>query len=549
MKILEKIKQIIAIIAFSILLNACDSYIEEEVFSDITTENFLTEDTADQLIVGLYTSMRGVHNNHSYHFAGTDVFTTQGEVFSFSSENDYNTFNAPQSSGFWNANYDVISKANTAINRFEIEVDWSSAGLSEKAYGIAQARALRALSFFYLAQQYGGVVLDMEEPQSIRNNYTRSTEEETYSLIISELEAVIPDLKEAPETGRLSRRAAQHVLAEVYLTRAYASYGESTDFATAAALAEQAIGSYDIRSQTFEQLFAYDNQVNPEILFAAQWGDTGFVQDRGNNKHSLFMTGVNELPGISRNNPYGKSGNSLMPTPYFYSLFDDNDTREEVTMHRVLYADEPGFSVGSDDIAVGDTVMYFPKEPLDMAELIDKLDRYWVYQPDQYLFGRPDEVGDVNYTYELNRLFTNFPIFKKFDDEVFQEEGLGARDTYVYRIAGTHLLAAEAFLGAGNTTRALFHLNRVRERATGVADYYTTIDLDVLLEERALELAGEENRWTVLKRMGKLEERINLYNPHVMDHGAFDSSKHLLRPIPLKELEISPETMMQNPGY
>ena len=88
----------------------------------------------------------------------------------------------------------MISKANTAINRYETQINWSDAKLGEKAYGIAQARALRALAFFNLAQQYGGVVLDLDEPQSIRNDYTRSTEQETYTLIIEELEASIPGL-------------------------------------------------------------------------------------------------------------------------------------------------------------------------------------------------------------------------------------------------------------------------------------------------------------------------------------------------------------------
>ena len=138
---------------------------------------------------------------------------------------------------------------------------------------------------------------------------------------------------------------------------------------------------------------------------------------------------------------------------------------------------------------------------------------------------------------------------KKFDDEIYFDQNGGARDTFIFRVAETHLLAAEAFLGAGNTTQALFHINRVRERATGVADHYTTIDLDTILEERALELAGETNRWAVLKRMGKLEERIEMYNPHVVDHGAFDASKHLLRPIPTREIDLSPNTMTQNPNY
>ncbi|AWV97115.1 RagB/SusD family nutrient uptake outer membrane protein [Arcticibacterium luteifluviistationis] len=543
------IKQVAVLLTCSVLIGGCDNYIEEDIYSGITSENFLSEDNVDQLVIGLYDATRDVYKNYGYKFAGTDIFTSKSEVFSFSSENDYNSFNAPQSNGVWSSNYGVISKANTAINRYETQIDWSDANLENKAYGIAQARALRALAYFNLAVQYGGVALELDEPQSIRTDYTRSSEEETYALIISELEGAIPALKDAPETGRFSKRAAQHLLAEVYLTRAYKSYAGGNDFQMAADLAIQAIGSYDIRSQSFAELFDYDNQVNSEILFAAHWGDTGFAEDRGNNKHSLFMSGVESLPGVSRSNLYGKTGDGLMMTPYFYSLFADNDSRENVTMHRAIIADEAGFAIGSDEIAIGDTVVYFPKHALSEAELKDKLERYWVYQPDQYLYGRPETIAGVNYQFTANPILTNFPMMKKFDDEIFQEENNGARDTYIFRVAETHLIAAEAILGAGNTTQALVHINRVRERATGVADHYTSLDLDTILEERALELAGEENRWATLKRMGKLEARVGLYNPHYIDHGAFDAAKHILRPIPLIELEISPSTMTQNSGY
>lgn len=547
MKINKNIKQGIALLVISIALNSCNEYIQEDAYSDVTSETFLNEDNADQLVVGVYTATRATYRNHGYKFEGTDIFTTKNELFSFSSTNDYTNFVAPETNGIWTSNYNVVAKANTAINRYENQISWSDNNLGIKAYGIAQARALRALAFFNLVVQYGGVELGLEEPLSIRNDYTRSTEEETFSLIISELEAAIPNLENEPATGRFSKRAAQHLLSEVYLTRAYKSFAGSNDFQTAADLAVQAIGSYDIRSQSFAQVFDYDNQVNPEILFAAQWENNEFTEDRNNNKHSLFMYGVQELPGVSRANQYGVSDGSQMMTPYFYSLFEDNDSREDATIHRVLYADEDS-SWGDDTIVPGDTIVYFPKQALDLTELTDKLDRYWVYQPDQYLHGKPADIAGVNYLYSTG-LFTHFPIMKKFDDEVYFDQNGGARDTFIFRVAGTHLLAAEAFLGAGNTAQALFHLNRVRERATGVADHYSTIDLEDILVENALELAGEDNRWAILKRMGKLEERINLYNPHVIDHGAFDSSKHLLRPIPTREIALSPNTMVQNPNY
>ncbi len=550
MKLIKNNKHILVLLGVLIGLSSCESYIEEDIFSDITSENFIDENTADQLVVGVYASLRGVYKDYGFQFLGTDIFTSKGEVFSFNASNDY--FGLNSGGAIWGRNYNVIAKANTAINRYENEIQFSDSKLADKAYGIAQAKALRGLAFFNLVQQYGGVVLELEEPNSIRSDYARSSEQETYTQIISDLEAAIPNLQDAPETGRFSKRAAQHLLAEVYLTRAYTSFGDASDFGTAAVLAEQAIGNYDIRSQSYAQVFDYENQVNPEILFAIQYGTSGEAADRNNNKHSLFLNSVNDYPGIARINPYGRSDFGAMPTPFFYSLFDENDTREEPTMHRALLANEEveyNSDFGTDLVAVGDTVIYYPKVALEAAELADKLNRYYVYQPDQYLYGVPDNIDGAIYQYSANLNRTNFPIFKKFGDVDFDESEGGSRDTFVFRVAGTHLLAAEAHLGAGNTTQALFHINRVRERATGTASSYTSVTLDDILNERAIELAGEVNRWAVLKRTGKLQERIELYNPHVIDHGAFDPSIHFLRPIPSDELELSDGSLTQNPGY
>lgn len=549
MKLFNNLKYITVLLAILMLSNACNDFLDEEIYSEITSENFITQDTADQLVVGIYSSLRLVYRDYTFKFAGTDIFASKGEVFSFSATNDYFNLNSGIGLSVWADNYGVIGKANVVINRYENQINWSDSNLGDRDYGIAQAKALRALAYFNLVQQYGGVVLALEEAQSIITDYARSTEAETYTQIITDLESAIPNLLDNPDTGRFSKRAAQHLLSEVYLTRAYASFGSAGDYDTAAALAEQAIGTYDIRSQSFAEVFDYGNQVNDEVLFAVQWGNSGLATDKDNNKHALLMNQVSNYPGVNRTTtPYGFSDFEWMPTPFFYSLIADNDTREDATIHRAIIADsdEPD---GPTNIVAGDTVVYYPKIALDAAELTERLDRYWVYQPNQYLFGLPDDIPGVNYLYSLNQERTNFPIFKKFDDEDFNETRDGARDTYVFRVAGSHLIAAEAYLGAGNAASALSHLNIVRERATGVANEYTAVTIDDILNERALELAGEANRWAVLKRTGKLEERINLYNPQVIDHGAFDASIHLLRPIPVNELQLSDGSLLQNPGY
>ncbi|PKA99748.1 putative outer membrane starch-binding protein [Flavobacteriaceae bacterium MAR_2009_75] len=540
----------------TIAISSCNKYIEEENNTNLTGEDFITEDNADRLVVGVYSSLRDVfkYTNIGYDMTmlGTDIFTSQENVNTdLNPLNVYVNINSSNGSFLndWRNNYSVISKANIVINRFSNEILWTESNLNSRDNGIAQAKALRAMCYFNLVQAFGGVVLSLDEIDDISSDYVRSSEEETYTQIIKDLEEAIPALDDNPATGRLSKRAAQHLLSKVYLTRAYKPYGGSNDFELAASLAESAIGSYDINSQTYAEVFDYDNQVNDEILFSIQYGAGGDYDDRNNTKHSTLMFSVNELPGLSRQNPYGFREGSAMPTEFFYSLFEDNDTRDDATFHRILLADTEG-AVGTDDIVVGDTVIYFPKTALTADELSDKLNRYYVYQPGDYYYNdNPQNVSGVNYLYSENTVFANFPIFKKFDDVGFDEIEGGFRDTFIYRVAESHLLAAEAYLGAGSPAQAAAHMNIVRNRATGESNFYTSVDIDDILNERALELAGETNRWYDLKRTGKLQERINLYNPHIMDHGSFDPSVHLLRPIPDTEIILSDNRIEQNPGY
>lgn len=557
MKIFRKAKCISLFVSAIIGFTACESFIEEENYTNLTSESFITEDNADQLVVGVYNSLRDVYKDYALNFQGTDIFTLQSELFAYNELNDYYDINdgIDECADVWQHNYDLISNANVVVSRFNNQISWSDSKIGEKNYGLAQAKSLRALAFYNLVQHFGGVVLELEETNSIRADYTRSTEEECFALIISDLEESIPNLKDAPETGRFSKRAAQHLLADVYLTRGYTTFGVANDFTTAASLAEAAIGSYDIRSQSYAEVFDYDNQVNDEVLFAVQYGTGVEYDDRNNNKHAILKNFVSKYVGIDRSSSYGKGldGYNIMPTEFFFSLLADNDTRDAVTLHRALLANEELTYKSQeglvDVINIGDTVVYYPKTALDEVELADRLNRYFVYQPNQYYYGVPENVEGVVYQYSASQIKINFPIFKKFEDRLIDANEGGHRDCFIFRVAESHLIAAEAHLKAGNTAQALAHINVIRERATGVTNHYAAITIEDILNERAVELAGEENRWAVLKRTGKLEERIKLYNPHVIDHGAFDASVHLLRPIPEHELNLSDGSLEQNPGY
>lgn len=128
------------------------------------------------------------------------------------------------------------------------------------------------------------------------------------------------------------------------------------------------------------------------------------------------------------------------------------------------------------------------------------------------------------------------------------------KDWILMRLGETYLLLAEAQFKQGKTTEAANTINVLRERA--FPNYpaqgkvsASDITLDFILDERARELIGEENRRMTLMRTGTLVERAKLnttkYKPIV---GI--SKTNLLLPIPLTEIQLNKDAVLeQNPGY
>ncbi|NCB09440.1 MAG: RagB/SusD family nutrient uptake outer membrane protein, partial [Bacteroidia bacterium] len=117
----------------------------------------------------------------------------------------------------------------------------------------------------------------------------------------------------------------------------------------------------------------------------------------------------------------------------------------------------------------------------------------------------------------------------------------------VLRYADVLLMKAEALNNLNRTQEAETPLNTVRQRAglppvTGLsqAEFKTTV-----LHERRMELAFEGQRWFDLIRIDNGQWGLNFLH----SIGRLNATeKHLLFPIPLKEIESNPN-LVQNPGY
>ncbi len=530
---IKKLLLIIIILGFS----GCDDFLEEENRSNLTDQNgFDDPEVFDQLVANGYNRLRKAALAFQLDQKGTDI-VTRGTIIAGTDEiNDYVNFSTSNGSVSvqWTNYYNVITSANLAISRVGDIPGLTEAEISR---GLGEARFLRAFSYFNLVEHFGDVPLVLEEITSSQTDFTRTSESEIYNQIIEDLDEAIAAVDEDPsQYGRVSKDAARHLKAKVLLTRAYKTFAGSNDFSEAAALAETVISNHPLESD-FATLHDINNQRNPEVIFALLFGaDAQLRGESGNNRHKLFRFSYDLYPGMVRSELYN-NGEGSSPTPFFFTLFEDEDEREAGTLRRTLFAlvDAEGGA-----IQVGDTAIFFPKTPWTDAQKA-AVDYAVINESDYYI---PDGISSVHY-----------PIFNKFDDPAavvtteFVNAG-GIRDAIIFRSGETRLIAAEAYFGAGDAGSATDHLNALRARAGITTDLLPTdVTLDFILDESARELAGEVSRWMDLKRTGKLIERVLAHNPHAQLNNAIQPF-HMRRPIPQSEIDlVTGDDFEQNPGY
>ena len=550
-------------------LSSCNGYLDEENLSNVNADEYFQKSEGfESLVNGAYASLRSIWANEPWLFnLGVDIYT-RGESYDvggsyenrdvYSSElNEYGTLDAQNSfvGNFYQNVYYGIQVCNTAINKAG-----GVSGLSESTVSqrLAEARFLRAYYYYLLTEQFGDVALVTEEINKPQTDFSRTPEKEVYDFIISELNDAIKMLPASQEnSGRATQGAAKHLLGLVYLTRGYKTYGQPSDFNQAATLFDEVINSGQYQLQpTYADVYDPDNQTNNEVIFSVQYDTKSFGgQHGGNNQRYLygFLLDKKVPTGFERySSRYGYHDNQFMPTQFLYSLFNTSvDSRYDVNFTSEYYATMPDESIG---LKEGDLRVYFPKydqsfTKADSLALMQENPNAIIITPDRW-------KQDIEHIGGSGMC----PMITKFGDPKDDYTGdsrqkKSSRDIFLFRLADTYLLAAEAYYKAGDNVKAAERINAVRRRAAlpGHADDMTIqpsdVNIDFILDERAREMAGEYNRWMDLKRTGKLIERTLKYNNLAAKVNKMDS--HILvRPIPQAVMDqTTGGNFKQNTGY
>lgn len=552
-------------------MTSCSDFLDASNKSNVTDkQTFATKEGLNNLVNDAYQHLQNVYAAPlftSCFSAGTDMYADARNKMN-EALNTYETL-TPENTDIKNL-YTYLYSGIRAANSVSYYAQTAQVDDKTKGQLIGEARVLAAYEYYLLVNNFGGVPIMKDFLTTADTGYPKSSSEDVYAYIISELEDVIKKnvLQASTATkggGRISQETAKAILAKTYLSAAW-DLNKQEYFSKAAALADEVIAGRKLTTP-FAKLWKADGSGddNEEFLW-----DVEYDLATANNTTS----GGTEWSGYYCNYLGGNEDNikattsSYVPTLYALHCFKKGDQRYDATFMKELPDINKGNAAGTGywtwykngESLVGKPVTryysawYETDADFEAWKAIDPANRantYRIPMDSQSKEAQNMDGRDMEY-YDNQQLVYGSSPCKKFDDSktAKTEKNTCYRDIHIITLPEMYLVAAEAYLKAGDNPKALARLNEVHQRA-GLSALTGTITIDDILDENACENFGNEARWMDLRRTQTLVTRCTKYNHEMGDKAAQYIGKKLLRPIPQAAIDANDQLTLadQNPGY
>ena len=552
-------------------MTSCSDFLDASNKSNVTAkQSFATKEGLNNLVNNAYQHLQNVYAAPlftSCFSAGTDMYADARNKMN-EALNTYETL-TPENTDIKNL-YTYLYSGIRAANSVSYYAQTAQVDDKTKGQLIGEARVLAAYEYYLLVNNFGGVPIMKDFLTTADTGYPKSSAADVYAYIISELEDVISKnvLQASTATkggGRISQETAKAILAKTYLSAAW-DLNKQEYFSKAATLADEVIAGRRLTTP-FAKLWKADGSGDDNAEFL--W-DVEYDLATANNTTS----GGTEWSGYYCNYLGGNEDNikattsSYVPTLYTLHCFKKGDQRYDATFMKELPDINKGNAANTGywtwykngESLVGKPVTryysawYETDADFEAWKAIDPANRantYRIPMDSQSKEAQNMDGRDMEY-YDNQQLVYGSSPCKKFDDSktAKTEKNTCYRDIHIITLPEMYLVAAEAYLKAGDNPKALARLNEVHQRA-GLPALTGTVTIDNILDENACENFGNEARWMDLRRTQTLVTRCTKYNHEMGDKAAQYIGKKLLRPIPQAAIDANDQLTLadQNPGY
>lgn len=509
------IKYTIALAGMMTMASCANDFLDQTNSYQLGQNNFFTSDDAvSQAIIPLYSYVWYDFNDKFYYGMGdgrANNITAQYSDYIYPYTNFTETGLSTGLTEAWGALYSVVAQSNNAINNI---VNFSTSGVTEagKRQGIAEARFMRGVAYWYIASLWGCAII-YENTQDLVNNYVipANRQADAIEFAIRDLEYAAVNLPaSSPATGRVNKYAAYGMLSRMYLTMAglttsgrYDGTNIATDknrgtrneyYLDAAKKAAAKVindGPYRLLDNYADLFAAATQNNNEESIFQLQFqagASNGLAQSM--TRFLAWSTQVNQ-------------GNSWGGSTYCsYDLWEEFKEYNDVTLGtKVDDAIRRHYSVAS----YGEV---YPELSTDPEK--------------PYIYGESESAGSQGANVKKYVIGTNAV-------NGFAVNNNSGINTYMMRLAEVYLNYVEATMGNNATTNdaiALSLFNRLRSRAGVPAK--SRISYEDLRHEFRVETAFEGLYWFFLIRRGyyQQQEVVNYVNNQYRNASYYESSTH-----------------------
>ena len=552
-------------------MTSCSDFLDASNKSNVTDkQTFATKEGFNSLVNDAYQHLQNVYAAPlftSCFSAGTDMYA-DGRNKMNEALNTYEIL-TPENEDITDL-YTYLYSGIRAANSVSYYAQTAQVDEKTKGQLVGEARVLAAYEYYLLVNNFGGVPIMKDFLTTTGTGYPKSSAADVYAYIISELEDVIGKnvLQASTATkggGRISQETAKAILAKTYLSAAW-DLNKQEYFSKAATLADEVIAGRRLTTP-FADLWKADGSGddNAEFLWDVEYDlATANNTTSGGTEWSGYY--CNYLGG--NEDPIKATTSSYVPTLYALHCFKKGDQRYDATFMKELPDMNKGNAANTGywtwykngESLVGKPVTRYYSawyetdadfDSWKAKDLTNRTNTYRIPMDSQTKEAQNMNGKDMEY-YDNQSLVCGSSPCKKFDDcqTATTEKNTCYRDIHIITLPEMYLVAAEAYLKAGDNPKALARLNEVHQRA-GLSALTGTITIDDILDENACENFGNEARWMDLRRTQTLVTRCTKYNHEMGDKAAQYIGKKLLRPIPQAAIDANDKLTLadQNPGY